>query len=310
MKRHARMTWITVIGLGVAVLATGVAWATIPGSDGTIQGCYGKVGGVLRVIDPAKGEKCLSVEVPITWSQKGPKGDLGPSGAVGQAGPKGEKGDPGIQGPAGANGTNGVDGTDGAKGDRGMPGPAGPQGPSGAGGVASLDALDGLPCHTPTFDGSSRLEYKPVNDQSYSASLRCVKNRTDGLVTLVITVNSISTLTPVDCTDPRVFWGDGTTCYALNSGLASVTGDSGGVLCEANGGQVEFPIDAPPAIIETPSECSFSLPKGSTVMLTENPLATTFSGWTDACSSAGTSPTCTITVDGDKQVGAAWIANG
>jgi hypothetical protein len=58
-----------------------------------INGCYLKVGGVLRVIDTARGQKCLtSLEVPISWSQQGPRGDPGPAG------------------PPGANGSNGADG--------------------------------------------------------------------------------------------------------------------------------------------------------------------------------------------------------
>jgi hypothetical protein len=48
MKRHLRATWIAALAVGVAALGAGVACATIPGSDGTIQRCYGKVAGVLR----------------------------------------------------------------------------------------------------------------------------------------------------------------------------------------------------------------------------------------------------------------------
>ena len=75
------------IGAVVAsALAGGVAWATIPGDGGVIQGCYTKVGGILRVIDTAKGERCFGIELPITWNQKGPKGDPGATGAGGAAG--------------------------------------------------------------------------------------------------------------------------------------------------------------------------------------------------------------------------------
>jgi hypothetical protein len=48
-----------------------------------IQGCYTKIGGILRVIDTAKAERCLGIEVPISWNQKGLKGDPGASGAPG-----------------------------------------------------------------------------------------------------------------------------------------------------------------------------------------------------------------------------------
>jgi hypothetical protein len=72
------------------VLAGGVAWAAIPDDAGVVNGCYLKVGGVLRVVDTAKGHKCLtSLEVPISWSQKGPKGDPGPTGPPGTDGADG-----------------------------------------------------------------------------------------------------------------------------------------------------------------------------------------------------------------------------
>ena len=44
--------------------------ASLPASDGTIQGCYTKVGGILRVIDTGKGEHRLSYQVPISWNQR------------------------------------------------------------------------------------------------------------------------------------------------------------------------------------------------------------------------------------------------
>ena len=76
---------------GTAILAgaTGVALATIPGSDGIINGCYEKRTGILRVIDPEAGKKCLSLETPISWNQKGLKGDPGAPGARGERGPAG-----------------------------------------------------------------------------------------------------------------------------------------------------------------------------------------------------------------------------
>ena len=44
-----------------AATAGGVAYATIPGSNGTINGCYEKRTGILRVIDAGAGAKCLSI---------------------------------------------------------------------------------------------------------------------------------------------------------------------------------------------------------------------------------------------------------
>lgn len=144
----------------VLVLAGSVAWAAIPSDGGMIEGCYTKVGGVLRVIDTAKGQRChASLEIPISWNQKGQKGDPGAAGANGSPGAPGEKGAPGEPG---ANGSNGADGTsvtvervdpvlvpcsgagvrlaaangttvlcDGARGEQGAAGERGPQGEQG-----------------------------------------------------------------------------------------------------------------------------------------------------------------------------------
>ena len=93
--------------LAVVFAAAGIAYAAIPDGN-TIQGCYGKLGGVLRVIDTAKNQRCLNhLEVPISWSQTGPQGAQGIQGIQGIQG---------TQGVPGANGTNGTNGTNGAPG--------------------------------------------------------------------------------------------------------------------------------------------------------------------------------------------------
>jgi len=61
------------------------------GADKVIYGCYGKIGGILRIVSTPTA--CLKLEVPISWNQVGPQGPQGLPGA---------KGDPGIQGPPGA----------------------------------------------------------------------------------------------------------------------------------------------------------------------------------------------------------------
>jgi hypothetical protein len=110
------------VGVGLAVLLVaigGVAYASIPGSNGVIKACYNKPGllglgqGELRVID--SGASCKSTETELSWNQSGPKGDIGPAGPVGPAGPKGDTGPTGAQGE---------------------PGPQGPQGPQGPAGPA------------------------------------------------------------------------------------------------------------------------------------------------------------------------------
>lgn len=87
--------------LAVGFAAVGIAYAAIPDGN-TINGCYGKFGGVLRVIDTAKNQKCSNaLEVPISWSQTGPQGIKGDKGEPGTPGAKGDKGDPGQPGSAG-----------------------------------------------------------------------------------------------------------------------------------------------------------------------------------------------------------------
>src|SRR5262245_17971780 len=75
-----------VLGVVLALAAAvGVAAGAIPDSGGTINACYTKVGGVLRVVDTDRNQHCVSaVENPISWGQRGPQGDPGPAGTTGQ----------------------------------------------------------------------------------------------------------------------------------------------------------------------------------------------------------------------------------
>jgi hypothetical protein len=71
------------VGIGVAVMvgmAGGLAYATIPGPQGVIQGCYSKANGSLRVID-APASSCTSKETALAWNQQGVAGPPGPSNA-------------------------------------------------------------------------------------------------------------------------------------------------------------------------------------------------------------------------------------
>lgn len=86
MKRR-EMVAAAASAVVASVLVASVAWAAIPGDGGVIQGCYTKVGGVLRVIDTARGQACHpSFETPISWSQAGPQGPPGADGADGADG--------------------------------------------------------------------------------------------------------------------------------------------------------------------------------------------------------------------------------
>jgi type VI protein secretion system component Hcp len=97
-----------------AVLGAGAAVAvgSIPGSDGTITGCYATDTsaspavpyGTLRVIDPTATNTpgvdwpinaCAPNETTITWNQQGP---AGPAGAAGATGARGSAGGAGASG--------------------------------------------------------------------------------------------------------------------------------------------------------------------------------------------------------------------
>jgi hypothetical protein len=166
-----RVVFLTV--LAALVTAGGVAYATIPASDGTINVCYrtapGDNQGQLRVVDNASA--CRSNETALALNQHGvagpagpvgptgatgptgavgPKGDTGAAGmdgATGPAGPQGPQGDTGGVGPAGATGGTGPAGATGAagpQGDPGGPGATGAQGPAGPTGAAGTPGLSGV----------------------------------------------------------------------------------------------------------------------------------------------------------------------
>lgn len=71
--------------LVASVLAGGIAWAGIPDAGGVINGCYQKVQGQLRVIDPGTDD-CRPSEIAITWSQQGTQGEPGAPGRDGADG--------------------------------------------------------------------------------------------------------------------------------------------------------------------------------------------------------------------------------
>ena len=97
MSRIIRSTKFWLGGAIATVALAGTAYATIPGGDGTIQGCYAKSGGTLRVID-ASVTNCKAGETALNWSQKGIPGPKGDPGEPGPAGPQGEQGEPGVPG--------------------------------------------------------------------------------------------------------------------------------------------------------------------------------------------------------------------
>lgn len=99
-----RAFWKVAVGAGaVAIGVSGWAYATIPDAGtGLFHACANKITGIVRVIDPSKGQACIGsgvlAENPITWNQTGPQGQPGPQGPQGQPGPQGNAGQPGPAG--------------------------------------------------------------------------------------------------------------------------------------------------------------------------------------------------------------------
>ncbi|MGH3971777.1 MAG: hypothetical protein ACRDS9_00390 [Pseudonocardiaceae bacterium] len=72
---------IAVDAICAAMSGPGRSWP-LPSSP-EINGCVGKQTGILRVIDPAKGQKCLKFETPLSWNKAGKPGPgrtCGPAG--------------------------------------------------------------------------------------------------------------------------------------------------------------------------------------------------------------------------------------
>jgi type VI secretion system secreted protein Hcp len=99
-SRGAKVGIPTVAALGAG---SAIAVAAIPGDDGSIDGCYSRASGNLRVVE--SGDACRNSETAIKWSQRGP---AGPQGIPGPAGPKGETGAAGPAGPAGPAGSSAI----------------------------------------------------------------------------------------------------------------------------------------------------------------------------------------------------------
>jgi hypothetical protein len=105
---------VALVALVAGLVTAGVAYATIPDSNGVYTACKLNATGMIRLIDPSLsgllGRCNTSLETQITWNQKGQKGDPGAAGA------------PGAKGDPGAPGEKGEKGEKGDKGDKGDPG--------------------------------------------------------------------------------------------------------------------------------------------------------------------------------------------
>ncbi len=204
MMGRTRLPRAVASALVATALVTGVAWATIPGTGGVIQACYGKAGGVVRIVDNAS--QCLpKVEVAINWSQIGPKGDggiagptgatgstgalgpTGPNGLAGAAGPTGAQGPTGADGLAGPTGSTGGQGEPGPKGDSGAAGPTGDPGPTGPTGPAG-SGDDGSPCAIPAqWFGAADGVVQVTVDPDATMSMVCLAPK------LTLTVHGLTT---------------------------------------------------------------------------------------------------------------------
>jgi hypothetical protein len=147
-KLRRRSPRLILLAGAAFVTTAGVAFATIPGSTGVINGCYEKRTGILRVIDTEAGKRCLAFETAISWNQKGEKGEAGVAGAPGtqgSQGPAGPQGADGLQGLRGEQGPKGDPGEQGAQGlpGQGVQGERGPQGPQGEQGVQGIQGERG-----------------------------------------------------------------------------------------------------------------------------------------------------------------------
>jgi hypothetical protein len=87
MMKGRRKKAFFAITMAVVVLllaGVGIAYATIPDSNGVIHACYQTLKGSLRVVDST--ESCSNGEAPLSWNQTGPPG---PPGVQGPPGPSG-----------------------------------------------------------------------------------------------------------------------------------------------------------------------------------------------------------------------------
>ena len=195
------------LGLCSAVLVAGtiggVAYASIPGPNGTIYGCYNTTTGALRIIDSAA--TCGSGENLLTWNQTGAVGmrwrggfsssttysardavfyqgsayitmqsvtgtvpPAAPWSLLARQGARGLPGPSGVPGFDGSPGPSGSTGPSGVPGNDGSPGPSGLPGPSGPPGPTGPPGTGYVVSDTSaTYPGNSN-GYVTFNVANYS----------------------------------------------------------------------------------------------------------------------------------------------
>ena len=103
LTRKRVATFVVLAGLVTA----GVAYATIPDSNGVYTACKLNATGTIRLIDPSLPpanlmSHCVSVETQVSWNQVGQQGPQGTQGPQGNPGKDGTNGAPGPTGPSDA----------------------------------------------------------------------------------------------------------------------------------------------------------------------------------------------------------------
>jgi len=96
---------VALIAAALGLAIGGIAYASIPDSNGVIHACYNtgaNPSGALRVIDTGLNSTCSKNEKSLSWNQRGP---------TGPAGSNGTNGTPGTTGPTGPTGPKGSDAT-------------------------------------------------------------------------------------------------------------------------------------------------------------------------------------------------------
>jgi hypothetical protein len=300
--RGRRLVSAVPIAVGM-ILVSGVAFAGSTTSSVTYNGCKNVLTGMIRLLPsnlPAPYNTTCNttainpalLETVVSWNQVGPQGPAGIDGAPGQAGAPGAQGAPGAPGANGRDGINGTSVTSSTE-------PAGSNCPNGgskftaagnsltyacngANGSAatSLDSLAGQPCNAANADSAGRLVVTYAADGTGTISLSCPP--TTPLLTLA-TTNYISRGScGLTCTSDIVYGGQVAVAPA---GAGYCTGNQSG------------------------TNCANHYALGTVVTLTESVIppisgTTVFGGWGGACS--GTAPTCTVTMNGNLLVTAAF----
>jgi hypothetical protein len=81
-----RISSISAAVIAVLLVSAGIALASIPDADGSVQACYSNTSGQVRLVNKEPTD-CDAGETGISWSQTGPQGPAGPLGYVVVTGP-------------------------------------------------------------------------------------------------------------------------------------------------------------------------------------------------------------------------------